>query len=499
MSYLVMRQRNTLASTILSWTSVISLLAILTACARSAIYAERTLLILPVPILLASAVFAFGSLLKDTFLEIGMSSPAKRRVVKIGLKHIALVTTTSILVISSIAITFQHYDTFLIPYIPKTSYDKVFHACQFLEKNGLSKPMVVFYGEHSSWFMDLYNSYIGAEIGDHFSYEGDVSGLLKYYAPWFLDGNTSAWLTQRPYPILLITPYLYDKEIPYSITPYHIGQGIYVIPPTAPISSQISYGPEVSVVTESSIEEIKSEYLYADQNDPSIIILRVTVGGYASYTFKNYPTDWAFLKLEQGGDLSAPENNPHRFNGAIAEEGNDPAESTQDWTTSQTGTISVDNSPAKEGYANLKVEGFTDSWGNLGAKYNSMGTWNLTTQSFLAVWARADTETTFSIGLTDVAGNTRTFWDLKPDGSSATTQWKRFAVNLNNYTSQSESFDLSTVDSVDFYVYSNPGTHLSLCIDDPVIDIAPAPAGAVYKARVHQEDPITLYFRTRID
>lgn len=498
--YLAIRQKNILASTMLSWTGVISLLAILTACTGSALYAERTLLILPLPILLASAVFAFGSLLRDTFLEIGMSSPAKRRAVKISLKQIAVVATVSVLVIGSMAVTVQNYDKFLNPYIPKLSYDKVSYACQFLEENGLSKPMVVFYGEHSSWFMDLYNSYIGAEIGDHFSYRGDVSGLLKYYTPWFLGGNTSASvLTQRPYPIVLITPYLYDKEIPYCVTLYHIGQGIYVVPPTATISSQISYGPGVSVVTESSTAEIRSEYLYADQNDPSTIILRVTAGGYTSYTFKDYPSDWAFLKLEQGGDLSFPENSPHRLDGAIAEEGNDPAESTQDWSTSQIGAISVDDSSSKEGYADLRVEGVADSWGNLGAKYNPVGTWDLTTQSFLAVWAKADAETTFSIGLTDAAGNTRTFWDLKPDGSSATTQWKRFVVNLGNYTSQSQSFDLSGVDSLVFYVYSSPEKHLSFCIDDLVIDSAPTLVEGVFKARVHQQDLMTLYFWTTID
>jgi hypothetical protein len=126
-----------------------------------------------------------------------------------------------------------------------------------------------------------------------------------------------------------------------------------------------------------------------------------------------------------------------------------------------------------------------------------MGTWDLTTQPFLAVWAKADTETTFSITITDAAENTRTFWDLKPDGSSATMQWKRFAVNLNNYTSQPQSFDLSRVDSIDFYVCSNPGKHLSFWIDDLVIDSPPTSTGAINKARVHQEDPITLYFWAR--
>jgi hypothetical protein len=495
-SFRAIRQKDTLAYLVLSWTSVIVLLLILVMqriIPLSTEYAFRVLLLLPIPILFATAVFASGSLLKDTFLEMGVSSTVKRYAVKIDLRHVALVTTSLILVVSSAAITFQRCDEFLTPYIPKSSYDKLSYACRFLDKNGLSKPIVVFYGEHSSWFIDLYNSYFRAEIGDHYFYRGDIGSLLQYYATW----SEYSDQIQCPHPIVLITPYLYDKEIPYFITSHHIGQGIYVIPPAATIYSQITYGPEVSVATESSIERIKSEYLYADQVDPSIIVLRVTAEGYTSYTFKDYPSNWAFLKLEQGGDLSFPENNPHRLSGAIAEAGNDPAESTQNWSTSQTGAISVDNSPAKEGYADLKVEGFTDSWGNLGARYNSVGTWDLTTQPLLAVWAKADTETTFSITITDAAENTRTFWDLKPDGSSATTQWKRFAVNLNNYTSQPQSFDVSRVDSIDFYAYSNPGKHLSLWIDDPVIDSPPTSTGTINKARVHQEDPITLYFWTR--
>jgi hypothetical protein len=497
-SYKAIKQKNTLASAIFSWTAVITLLFILTlqrTIPLSAEYAVRALLILPIPVLLASTVFASANLLKDVFFEIGVSSPTKGHALRIGLKQVTLIITVSILMISSTATVYQHYDEFMTPYIPKTGYEKILAASEFLNENGFSKPIVIVYGEHASWFSGLYSSYLGAEIGSHYYYKGDLNGLLRIST----DGSQYYQKAAFACPILLITPYLYDKEIPYYLTRYHIGQGIYVIPPGSLISYEIDYGPAVTVTSDDGIREVRSEYLYADQDDPSLIVLRVTARGHTSYTFENYPQNWAFLKLEQGGALSYPEKDPRRLNGTNAIEGNDPAESTQDWSTSQAGTISIDTSPAKEGNASLKVEGFTDSWGNLGIRYNPQGTWDLSHQFSLAVWAKANEKTTFSVALTDSAGNTRTFWDIQPDNASATTQWKRFTVNLNNYTSQPKDFDLTKVDSVDFYVYSNPGRKMSLQIDDPIIDDALPTEQTVYKARVSDKDLIVAYFAVKIN
>lgn len=494
LSFRAVRQKDTLASMVLFWATTIAFLFILTTqkvIPFSAEYTIRALLILPIPVLFASAVFASATLLKDVFFEIGLSSPSERHAVRISLMQVALVFTISILVINSTAITTQHYDEFLTPYIPRSGYDKISTASQYLRSNGMSKPLVVFYGEHISWFSSLYSSYLRVEIGEHYLYQGDISGLLRNTVP--------GWHKQIMFcnPVLLITPYLYDKEVPYCFARYHIGQGIYVIPPNSVVSYETSYGPAVTVTSDDGTKEVRSEYLYVDPDDSSLIVLRVVTSCYTSYTFENYPLEWAFLKLEQGGALSLPEKNPRRFNGTSAVEGNDPAESTEDWSMSQTGTMNISDFFRKEGNASLGIDGFTDSWGNLGARYNPHGTWGLQGQLSLAVWAKASEKTTFSMTLTDSSGNTRTFWDIRPDGESATTEWKRFAVNLGNYTSQSQSFDLSRVDSVDFYVYCDPGKHLSFWIDDPVIDDALTTGGAVYKARVLQEDLITLYFWTR--
>jgi len=497
MLYRATRQRSTLAFAVFSWTAIVAFLFVLTmqrVIPLSAEYALRALLVLPVPVLSVSVVFALGNLLKDTFLEIGMSSLVKRRAFKIGLKHVALVITAVVLVTSMVVVTSQHYDDFLTPYVGRSAFDKIRAAGDFMKENGFSKPLVVLYGDDAQWFGKLYDNYIGAEVGAHNYYRGDISKLL-----YPSGGTQSDQKVVFAFPILLISPYLYDKEIPYYLTQYNIGQGIYLIPPGSSVSSEVYYGPTVTVTAGDGITEVRSEYLYADQNDPSTVVLRVTAQGYTSYTFGNYPQDWAFLKLEQGGALSYPEKDPRRLDGSKAVEGNDPAESIQDWSTSQTGTISIDNSAPKEGQADLKAEGVTDSWGNLGVRYNQQGIWDLSHHSSLAVWGKASENAPFSITLTDSAGNTRTFWDIKPDGTSATMRWRRFAINLSDYTSQNGEFDLSRTDSVDFYVYSSPGRQMTLWIDDIVIDEPIMTEQAIYKARVSDKDLIVAYFAVKIN
>jgi hypothetical protein len=497
LTYKTIKQQNTLATAILTWTTIIALIAFLITqriIPLPTAYAQRALLILPLPTLFATAVYATGNLLRSTYIEIGMTTPTKRHTLKINLKHIALTITTLILVISTITITAEHYDNFLTPYITKPDYNKIQTAAQYLNTAGYTKPIVIFYGENAHWYNNLYSNYIGAQIGTHLLYQGTLNTLLHITNNASQNNQKIAFAN----PILLITPQLYDKQIPYYITQYHISQGIYIIPPNTQITHQTDYGPTITLTTDNTIKQIKSEYLYADQNDPTIVILRVTAQGHTTYTFENYPQNWTFLKLEQGGALSYPENNPQRFNGTEATEGNDPTETTQNWSTSQTATINTETT-AKEGQANLKIDGLTDSWGNLGTKYNPPGTWNLSYPSSLAVWAKANENTPFSITLTDSSGNTRTYWDIKPDGTSATTQWKRFTITLNNYTSQNGDFDITKVDSADFYVYSNPGRRMTLSIDDAITDVALPTEQTVYKARVLDKDLIVAYFTVKIN
>lgn len=110
------------------------------------------------------------------------------------------------------------------------------------------------------------------------------------------------------------------------------------------------------------------------------------------------------------------------------------------------------------------------------------------------MWAKANEETTFSINLIDATNESRTFWAIQEYGSSAITEWKRFVIDLSNYTSQTSSFDITRVDLVDVYISSDPGKEMSLWIDDLVMDDFPLLNGTVYKARVLTEDTVYVYF-----
>jgi len=67
----------------------------------------------------------------------------------------------------------------------------------------------------------------------------------------------------------------------------------------------------------------------------------------------------------------------------------------------------------------------------------------------------------FSITLVDLYGGSRTFWAMEAGGSSATTSWKRFAVNLTEYSSQTPDFRINSVDYINLFVYSTVGKNLS--------------------------------------
>jgi hypothetical protein len=153
----------------------------------------------------------------------------------------------------------------------------------------------------------------------------------------------------------------------------------------------------------------------------------------------------------------------------------------------------------KEGSASLEVAGVTDPlWSLLGARYTPSTTIDLSMRSILAVWAKASGRTAFSVKLHDFAGNTRTFWDIQVYGSSTYTQWKRFAVNLDNYTTQTPDFDPTRVEFIDFYVSSEPEKNMSLWIDDLVVDDLPIASETIYKARVLTTDALVAYFYLRI-
>jgi hypothetical protein len=115
------------------------------------------------------------------------------------------------------------------------------------------------------------------------------------------------------------------------------------------------------------------------------------------------------------------------------------------------------------------------------------------------VWEKSNESTLFSISLVDSNNRSRMFWSLKVGEGSATTSWKRFAANLTDYTSQTSGFNISTVKSIDLFVYSNVKKSMTFWIDDLIVDTALDLKKSIYKNRVPIDEPVVAYFSIRIE
>lgn len=499
-------------------------------------FAYRALLVMPVPILLALATSGCNDCIKHwQSKQSSLSIEKKRSIHQILISLIAL-----FVIVSSALVVAQHVDGFLTPFIPRSGYEKIMIAREYLAANSSSIPVFVFRGDPPVWYIQLYRNYLGAEIGEHFAYYGEIENLFrlfpsepkikydawlsqleKYYITFYFDeltGNISgpppvvyahdSHITSvkelMSHPIVLIAPEFYNEEIPYYLKSFYRGEGIYLIPPNSSIDpSEITYGSEVTVIKNGISTQIKSEYSYIDPYDPSIAYIKVNASsGYTSYNFTSFPSNWTFHRIEQDSNLGFPEMDPRRINGTKAYSGNDPADSMNYWSLpvrEQNGTLQIDMLSKKEGFASLKVSGKTDSWGNLGVRFDSPGTWNLSGYSSIGVWVNCSESAPFSITLVDRYGGSRAFWGIEVEGSSATTSWKRFAVNLTEYTSQTPDFRINSVDHINLLVYSTVGKNLSFWIDDLTVDTSLNLGKFVYKDRVPVDETVVAYFYTHVE
>jgi hypothetical protein len=533
-------RKDELAKLVFSWCFVIILIVVLIGLRITPFpsdFAIRALLDMPISVLLALAISACNEFIKRSHFKIA-SSP-KKYSIRVAFRPLLLSILVFSLTATSIFVAFQHYNEFLNPYIPRSSYEKILETKAFLAKNDLSNPVFVFYGCPAYWFVGIYRNYVGAELGEHFAYYGEIENLFRfirsepessdpsisemenYYSTFFYNELFGNWSGPPPpmyvhdshitdvtelmsHPIVIVTPEFYNQEIPYCIKQFHVGDGIYIIPPNSQIDfTKVSHGPETTVIRDTITSKINSTYLHIDPKDPSIVYLSVNAShGYTSYNFTNFPSNWIFQRIEQGGDISFPEVYPRRINGTTALVGNDPADLMVDWSSpwpEQDATLEIDTSTKKEGYASLKITGKTDSWGNLGVTYDSLGTWNLSGCSSISVWAKSNESTPFSISLVDSDSKSRTFWCLKAGEGSATTGWKRFVANLTDYTSQTYGFNISTVDRIRLYVYSDVKKSMTFWIDDLTVDASFGLGNSVYKSRVPVDETVVAYFCTRIE
>jgi len=532
-----------LVSLIFSWCLVLTALISLTGAKIVHLptdFTYRSLIILPIPVLLASAAQGCNNLISHHQRTKTPLSTQKRRSFKAIFRRLPPFLIAFFLIGSSAFLTIQYVDAFFTPFIPRSGYEKILETKQFLAQNSLLIPVFVFRGDPPVWYANLYRNYLGAEIGEHFAYYGDIeklfqfvpseskinynlylSQLEKYYITFYFNemlGNFSgppppmyihdSCITNvtelMSHPIVIITPEFYNQEIPYCIKQFHVGDGIYIIPPNSQIDfTKASHGPEITVFKDNIAFKMNSTYLYIDPKDPSIVYLSVNAShGYTSYNFTNFPSNWIFQRIEQGGDISFPEVDPRRINGTKASSGNDPADLMVDWSSpwpEQDATLEIDTSTKKEGYASLKITGKTDSWGNLGVTYDSLGTWNLSGYSSISVWAKSNESTPFSISLVDSDNRSRTFWCLKTGEGSATTGWKRFVANFTDYTSQTYGFNICAVDRIHLYVYSDVKKSMTFWIDDLTVDASFGLGNSVYKSRVPVNETVVAYFYTRIE
>ncbi len=540
--YTILQRHDGIALLIFSYfcTIVTLALSIMLAPFLPVDFVLRTLFLLPTSILVVLGVFSITCISrKSTFLQLKLFSARRYLHVKVSIYRLSLLIILPSLLISSLVVAFYNVDVLLATYIPRSGYNKILTASRLLANNGLEQPVVLYYGYPSVWYAGLFRSYFGIEVGEHFSYYGNLESLyhlipseLMFEDDPLLFGRERQWSTLyyselvgnwsglmslwafshdsyitsaeelSAHPVIVITPELYNDKIPYYLRPFHTGDGIYIIPPNSILKKgEVVYGASITVQQNGLSKDVRSEYIYADPKDPSLIILRINASsGYEAYNFTNIPSSWDFLRLEQGGDQSFPELNAKRLDGAKASSGNDPADSLDDWSIpslEQRGAVELDPASRKEGDTSLKAVGVTDSWGSLGVRYDPNETLDLSTRFSLAVWAKASEKATFSITLRDLGGETRTFWGIQAYGSSVTTEWKRFVVDIKNYTDQTPNFDLSTVDSIDFYVSSGSGKEFSFWIDDLIADDFFQPNGYISKARVLTEDLVIAYFVTR--
>ena len=537
------RQGSKLGRLVFCWFFIVVLITILSGLSDvlPAEFALRTLFLLPIPLVLPLSVPAC-----DAFFKSLLSTSARVRAIVdkfsayIDVRYIFLSIVTFCLLTNSAFVVLYRSGEFLNPYIPYAGYEKALTATDLITKNGMSKPVIVFYGEPGFWFAGLYRNYVGMEIGEHFAYYGNIEDLFhlassepkvtydpylmkieRYFSDLYYRELLGNWSGPAPplyfheshirsvgdlmsYPIVMVTPDLYNHNVPYCMKPYHIGGGIYVIPPNSQIDfTKVSYGPEITVIRDKTTFKIDSTYLYLDPKDPSMIYISVNAAhGYTSYNFTDFPSDWIFQRIEQSGDLCFPETDPRRINGTRAYSGNDPADAINYWSIpvpQQNGILQIDTLSEKEGLGSLKVSSKTDLWGNLGVRYDSPGTWNLAGCSSIGVWVKCDESALFYITLVDCYKGSRTFWEIEAEGSSATTSWKRFAVNLTDYTSQTPDFIINSVDHIDLFVCSEPEKSLSFWIDDLTVDTTLDLEKFVYKDRVPVDETVVAYFCTYVE
>lgn len=511
----------------------LSLVLIPLGCLQSSfgVIAVRAMLILPVPIILALAIERVIQFLRRLAIRTKLEG-SKERILRIRGKtragSIIVILLTAMMFLSLTYTSIQAMNIFMGPFIQVSGYEKIIAVRQYVKNNNLEVPIFMFHGK-GLWNIDHYRAYIGIEIGEHLAYYGDLDNLidLRPTEPPFpgVEGEIAAFESSkhlrdmlgntkytiypqkasvrnisdlRLRPLIFIVPELYDAPAPFYIKKFQVADGIYVVPSLAEIEAMAV--PRMKLETENGITEVKGKIINAT-------FVQVELEANSSwYKLSGYPPCFAFMKLEQGGELSYPEYDPKRFDGSNAVTGNDPAENLQYWQAYHTvpsANVGINEILKKEGKNSLYVTGIADDWGDLSIVFNPPYNVDLSGYVTLSFWGMAEQKNiVWILGLRDAAGYEVSYWNIlggQMERDSEIGHWKRLVVNLSRSTEKDPEFDFKKIDSIIIGIFvGQANKNATFYIDDLTVD-QQLKIDEIYKARVAPNEKLVIYFWVKED
>ncbi len=522
------KSRNVMGLLIGLWTTALLGIVLVIAAKAVSLPSElgvRALIIVPSYVLAPLGVL----LLWDALSAIRTHSVFTSMHVKaVRMARILLVVLVLGILIANSAFAVSQSQTYFTPYISSTAYNKVVQTASYFGQESFGVPIVVFKGQ-SVWLADLYRSYVGALLGEHFAYYGDLDSLLQLrpsslrsldpfvsrleadMSQRYLEELTGTfpgplWFSHSSYvrdratllshPILLISPEFYDPPLSYRMAEFHLGHGIYVVPPQGLASYPQSYtAGSVTVLRDGVSARLLGEYAELDPYDPYLAYVLVNASyGHSEYNITSFPPDWKLVGIRQGGDSSIPESHPRRPDGAVAVLGNDYADSSSNWSqVPADATIGVDQFSRKEGSASIQVSGKVDPDGNLWLVLRLPAPVDFAPYALISFWAECAACSGLAVYLMDEPGNFALFYDIRLSGEFA-----RFAIAVDRPTTTSTGFNVHAVTAMSFVAYSFTSTSLTLRIDDIVVEDESVNPTYVYKGRVLPSDLVEFQFSQRL-
>jgi hypothetical protein len=524
------RKNDALSLLIFIWGSLLMAIFVAAYVGLAGLQAEfgvRALLLVPGYVLVPLGVFVFWVMVSRILRQ------GKLRMGRAHWKTIANgITVTLIIAIVLISSLFaiSESGTYFNTYISATAYNKMVLGSNYVAGKNLGIPVIVFDG--SAGYDSLYRGYVGALMGEHFAYYGDINNLLqlKPTAPNSTDpytyslealltrtylneitGNVSgptefghsSYITNptalMSHPIILITPELYDGPLPGSLLPFYVGNGIYVVTPGGLAPPQRPEADSnITISRDGLITNLQGTYTSLDPTDPTLRYLIVdAASGFENYNVTSYPSDWRFLGILQGGNPSGLDFQPKRPDGKAATAGNDYADSIREWASIPVGaSIESDTLSKMEGYASVRVQGSSDPYGNLGLTL-SLRTADLSLYNTISFWTKCIGCSAVALSLVDTAGKDRLVYPEIDQGSPA-SQFKRFSADIGKAIGASDGFDVKSVASMSFLAHSTNGTAMTFWIDDVVVDSEVSNPAFLFKGRVLPRDQVEFLFEETV-